>query len=135
MATTISHAFIGANRSLEYIFGNCFIALQRTFVFGTGLSVSLGPWALLPVFAGVNLGVVGYDNWVGRSLATYTLYKHLDSKDLPSLFKSWFVCLNILPLSSIALGLKKGVVFKDTNHTLLAAVSIFNYVCLQALLH
>ena len=104
IATMISHAFIGANRSLEYIFSNCFTALLRTLIFGTGLSVSLGPWTLLPVFAGVNLGVIGYDNWVGRGLATYTLYKHLASEELPSMFKSWYVCLNGLPfLSSIAL--------------------------------
>ena len=122
IATMISHAFIGTNRSLEYIFSNWFTALLRTLIFGTGLSVSLGSWTLIPVFAGVNLGVVGYDNWVGRGLATYTLYKHLASEELPSLFKSWYVCLNVLPfLSSIILGLKEGVVYTDANHTLVTA--------------
>ncbi|EJK77099.1 hypothetical protein THAOC_01092 [Thalassiosira oceanica] len=96
--TTMSHAFIESNEPLEEVLHNVFLGLLRTFIFGTGLSVKLGPWALLPVFVGVNLGTVGYSTWTGRGLATYTIYKHLASKELPSTFKYLFVALNVTPV-------------------------------------
>ncbi|EJK61467.1 hypothetical protein THAOC_18039 [Thalassiosira oceanica] len=95
--TTMSHAFIRSNEPLERVFHNMFAGLLRTFIFGTGLSVKLGPWALLPVFVGVNHGALGYSTWAGRGLATYTIYKHLASKELPSTFKYFFVAFNVAP--------------------------------------
>lgn len=95
--TTMSHAFIRSNEPLERVLHNMFAGLLRTFIFGTGLSVKLGPWALLPVFVGVNHGALGYSTWAGRGLATYTIYKHLASKELPSTFKYFFVAFNVAP--------------------------------------
>ena len=60
--------------------------------------MKLGPWVLLPVFVGVNLGALGFGTWAGRGLATYTIYKHLASKELPSTFKYLFVAFNMSPV-------------------------------------
>ena len=57
--------------------------------------MKLGPWVLLPVFVGVNLGALGFGTWAGRGLATYTIYKHLASKELPSTFKYLFVAFSV----------------------------------------
>lgn len=129
MTTTLSHAFIGANTSLAFMLDNWFHAFLRTFIFGTGLSVKLGPWILLPVFAGVNLGIVGYGNWAGRGLATYTIYKHLSSKELPSLFKYMFISFNVVPMAlTTALGaLIKTEGTSDMAHFLVAGtIAIFS---------
>ncbi|EJK72620.1 hypothetical protein THAOC_05832 [Thalassiosira oceanica] len=92
--TTMSHVFIGSNEPIERVFHNMFKGLLRTFIFGTGLSVKLGPWVLLPVFVGVNHGA-----------------------ELPTTFKYLYIALIMIPAM-----IGNGFVQSDATHLLGAVV-------------
>ena len=84
--TITSHSLIGVNHGLCDSMENAFRACVRTGTFGTGLSVAVGPWTLIPIFAGVSIDKIGHGNWAGRILSLFSLYKYFSTKELPSLF-------------------------------------------------
>ena len=82
---------------------NVFKACIRTAYVGTGLSVAVGPWTLIPIFAGVSFDKIGYGNWVGRILGWFSLYKYFSTKELPSLFPYLNLSVAFLGISLVLL--------------------------------
>jgi len=119
--TMLSHTLIGANARLENALDICFKALVQTGIFGTGLSVALGPWSLIPVFAGVCSGKIMYGNWSGRLLATFSLSKYFD-KDLPALFKYSYYYLSFVPILVTKLLGQKGYSDIAHSHIIITAI-------------
>lgn len=88
--------------------------------------MTAGPWTLLPVFAGVNLGAVGFHNWMGRILATFSIYKYF-VPELPALFTVSFIGLSTIPnllAQILQTTLKVGGPYNqsDANHVLVACM-------------
>jgi len=125
--TMFSHAMIVHNTNLEHVLGNWFAGiLQTTSIFGSGLAVTISPWALLPVFVLVNRGMCGFENWTGRILAMFSVYKYF-IPELPALFKYSFIGMSVLPTMTSLL-LKKILKVDDpytdydASHILVASV-------------
>ncbi|KAK1737949.1 hypothetical protein QTG54_011243 [Skeletonema marinoi] len=97
--TLLSHAFIAHSTPLEEMLDILFKACLRTYIFGTGVSVQWGAWALVPTFVGVNMGVVEFGNWFGRVLAgvlaLFSMYKYF-IPEIPPLFRYSFFGLGEL---------------------------------------
>lgn len=94
--TTLAHGVIGVNTNLEESLENMFRACLRTMIIGSGVSVAIGPWTLLPIFAGVSFNKIGFGNWAGRLLAMHSMSKYLFSKELPVLFKCLYPCVPLV---------------------------------------
>mmetsp|Transcript_24126 Transcript_24126/g.50519 ORF Transcript_24126/g.50519 Transcript_24126/m.50519 type:complete len:338 (-) Transcript_24126:102-1115(-) len=103
--TLSAHGLIGVNQGLGDIMENVFRACVRTGIFGTGLSATVGPWTLIPIFAGVSIDKIGYGNWAGRILSSFTLYKYFSTKELPSLLPYLYVAAALLGIVLKLLGL------------------------------
>jgi len=129
LLTMFSHAVIGVNATLEHVLANWFVCVMRTAsIFGSGLAVAIGPWTLLPVFAGVNIGLVGYDTWLGRVLATLSVYKYFVS-EIPALFRYSFLGMSVVPamIAQILrwkLNVDDPYTESDGNHILVASVLV-----------
>ena len=122
--TLLSHAFIVRNTPLEEMLDILFKAMLRTYVFGTGVSAHWGAWALVPIFVGVNMGVVGYGNWFGRVLALFSIYKYF-IPEIPPLFRYSFLGLNFSPALIFSVFVEApgpGARYTDLVHTLTAVL-------------
>lgn len=117
--TLLSHAFIAHSTQLEEMLDILFKACVRTYIFGTGVSVQWGAWALVPTFVGVNMGVVGYGNWFGRVLALFSMYKYF-IPEIPPLFRYSFFGLAGAPLALTIFIKAPGALYTDLMHTLVA---------------
>lgn len=120
--TTLSHAFIAHNTPLEEMLDILFKVCLRTFIFGTGVSVQWGAWALVPTFVGVNMGVVNNGNWVGIALSLFSMYKYF-IPEIPSLFRYSYFGLFFSPfLLTTFLKSSAGLPYRDPVHTLVALI-------------
>lgn len=120
--TLLSHAFIVRSTPLEEMLDILFKACLRTYIFGTGVSVQWGAWALVPIFVGVNMGVVGYGNWFGRVLSLFSIYKYF-IPEIPPLFRYSFLGLSFSPALIFSVFVEApgpGALYTDLMHTLVA---------------
>jgi len=101
--TLCAHSLIGVNQGLDKSMENVFKACICTNSFGTGLSVAVGPWTLIPIFAGVSFDKIGYGNWAGRILGSFSLYKYFSTKELPTLFPYLYLSVGLLGIASVVL--------------------------------
>ena len=127
LLTMFSHAVIGVNATLERVLGNWFVcALRTASIFGSGLAVAIGPWTLLPVFAGVNIGLVGFDTWLGRVLAMLSVYKYFVPQ-IPALFRYSYLGMSVVPAMVVKilrrqLNVDDPYTHHDAKHILVASV-------------
>jgi len=119
--TMLSHVFIAHNTPLEEMLDILFKVCLQTFIFGTGVSVQWGAWALVPTFVGINMGVVGYGNWVGRALSLFSIYKHF-IPEIPPLFRYSYLSLVFIPVFTKILLKTPGAQYTDLTHTLVALI-------------
>ena len=93
--TLIGHSQIGYNPKLELAFMWWHHKMIMNNIFGTGLAVTFGSWILIPCFLAVLNGNLGFFNWAGRILATYTQVIYF-GKEIPKMFACSMLLIPIL---------------------------------------
>ena len=93
--TLISHSQIGYNPKLEQALIWWHHKMIMNNIFGTGLAVTFGSWILIPCFLAVLSGNLGFFNWPGRILATYTQVIYF-GKEIPKMFACSMLLIPVL---------------------------------------
>jgi hypothetical protein len=94
----ISHSQIAYNTKLELAFFWWHQRLITNNIFGTGLAVTFGPWTLIPCLLAVVHGYIGFNNWAGRILATYTQVIYF-GPEFPKMFPCSMLLLPVLAVT------------------------------------
>ena len=95
--TILGHSQIACNTELSWGFLWWDRMLIMNNIFFTGLAVTFGSWILIPCFWAMVQGCIGFHNWAGRILATFTQIIYF-GPEIPRIFSCSFLLIPFLGL-------------------------------------
>jgi len=95
--TIIGHSQIAYNTKLSWGFLSWDRMVIMNNIFCTGLAVTFGSWIIIPCFWAMVQSYIGFHNWAGRILATFTQIIYF-GPEIPKRFSCFFLLVPLLGL-------------------------------------